>query len=152
MTTETKPTYAELTADLAHHTGSESYFRHWIGGGVFTEGVNAMARKAGAFWLIDAVFSHRRTVAKAAAQDDRLESFQVWTLIVHTEPVRGKMAVLECRADSDAPAVVHQLIEYTDFPPTVNEAGDVEPFKLYAALTEDEAGKQFWVLMLPSEY
>jgi hypothetical protein len=119
----------ELQANLAHFSGSCEAFAHHSRRIRFTEGLAYLAEKAGAYWLIDAIASYQgpRLDAKAAG-------FQVWTLTV----TDGK-AVLECRADTNAPALVRQEIEYTDFP--------LASMKLYV---QGEAG--YRMLMLPGEY
>ena len=66
-----------------------------------------LAEKAGAFWLIDLVASHQTARL-------RQEAFQVWLLAVNRE--KTPMAVATCRADTDAPELLRQEIEHTDFP------------------------------------
>ena len=46
---------AELVTGLALHTGSTCCLRHWTGRFVYTEGVQFLAEKASAYWLIDLV-------------------------------------------------------------------------------------------------
>ena len=48
---------AELESGLAMHTGSTRWFRHWTRRLVYTEGVQYLAEKASAYWLIDLVAS-----------------------------------------------------------------------------------------------
>ena len=88
-------------SDLNQFTGTENYYRHWTGGGVFTDGVQYLAEQAGAYWLIDAVFSYRRR-----------EPFQVWTLRKNDD----NSAVLTMQEDSGEPVKVRQTIPFTDFP------------------------------------
>ena len=90
-----------LSTDLNQFIGTENYYRHWTRCGVFTDGVQYLAEQAGAYWLIDAVFSYRRR-----------ESFQVWTLRKNDD----NSAVLTMQEDSGEPAKVRQEIPYTDFP------------------------------------
>ncbi len=96
-----------LSTDLNQFTGTENYYRHWMGC-VFTDGVQYLAEQAGAYWLIDAVFSYRRR-----------EPFQVWTLKKNDD----NSAVLTMQEDSGEPAKVRQTIPFTDFP--------LERIKLY---------------------
>ena len=88
-------------SDLNQFIGTENYYRHWTRCGVFTDGVQYLAKQAGAYWLIDAVFSYRRR-----------EPFQVWTLKKNDD----NSAVLTMQEDSGEPAKVRQKIPFTDFP------------------------------------
>jgi hypothetical protein len=112
----------KLEQGLAQCTGTEEWHKHQFGL-TYTDGIKFLAEEAGAYWLIDAIASYRKK-----------EPFQVWTLTV---TIRGKerRAVLEMREDTDAPVLVHQDIEFTDFP--------LPEIKLY--LVDG-------VLLLPSEY
>ncbi len=105
MQTQQEP--ACLEADLAQFCGTEKWWKHWTGRITFTDGVKFLAEKAGAFWLIDLIASHQTARL-------RQEEFQIWILKVD----RGKtpMAVATCQADTDAPILVRQEIDYTDFP------------------------------------
>lgn len=102
MTTETKKkmTGEELKAALRQFTGTEHYYRTLFGR--HTDGVQFLACEAGAFWLVDAIFSHRRR-----------EPFQVWRLAVDLEQ---KTCVLTMQEDTGQPELVRQEIPYTDFP------------------------------------
>ncbi len=117
---------AALEADLAHFCGTENWWRHWAGRITYTDGVKLLAEKAGAFWLIDLVASHQTARL-------RQEEFQIWILAVDRD--KTPMAVATCQADTDAPVLVRQEIDYTDFP--------LPSIELY--LLDD-------VLMLPNEY
>ena len=100
------PTETKLTeADLAQFTGTEHWYRHWTGRGTFTDGIKFMADRAGAYWLIDVVFSHQ---LKAKV---RAEPFQIWEL-----KVKDGKGVVTMRRDSDCKPIVTQRLEYTDFP------------------------------------
>lgn len=66
----------------------------------YTDGVQFLAEKAGAYWLLDVIASYRRP-----------EHFQIWTL-----DVKGKKGVVEMKEDTNEPVLVRQEIEYTDFP------------------------------------
>ena len=114
----------ETNIDLEQFTGTEKYYKHWLNGIVFTDGVKYLADKAGAYWLIDAVASYQ--TKKIAAVP-----FQVWELTVNPD----KTAVLTMKEDSDFPALVTQRIPYTDYP--------MPKIKLWLSNR---------VLMLPSEY
>ena len=86
--------------ELRQFTGTEQYYRHYLGG-LYTDGVQYMAGKAGAFWLLDVIFSYRRK-----------EPFQIWTLKVKAD----KSALVTMREDTGQPVKVRQEIPYTDFP------------------------------------
>ena len=88
-------------SDLSYFTGTVDYHRHWLGG-VYTDGVQYLAEQAGAYWLIDAIFSYRRR-----------EPFQIWTLKKNAD---DSGAVLTMQEDSGERAKVRQKIPYTDFP------------------------------------
>ena len=102
METNTKKTLDE--SDLANFTGSENWFKHWLGKMLFTDGVKFIADRAGAYWLIDEI-AINQTRLKV-----RAEEFQVWTL-----RVIGSKAVLTCD-DGNGNVVFTKRIEYTDFP------------------------------------
>ena len=87
-------------ADLAQFIGTTQYFKHWLPGLVYTDGVKYLAETGGAYWLINAIASYRRQ-----------EQFQVWTLTV-----ADRSAVLTMVEDTGQPEIVRQEIEYTDFP------------------------------------
>ena len=98
----------ELTqSDLDQFTGTEQYYRHTFGG-KYTDGVRYLAKTAGAYWLIDAIFSHQCTPKIMAVP------FQVWKLQKYAW--KDYQWVLTMREDKDAPRLVTQWIEYSDFP------------------------------------
>lgn len=90
-----------MKLELEQFTGTENYYKHPLSKCVYTDGVKYLADQAGAYWLIDAIFSYRRT-----------EPFQVWKLMV----IEDTSALLTMQEDSDRPILVSQNIEYTDFP------------------------------------
>ena len=90
----------------------------------YTEGVQYLAEKASAYWLIDLVASW------CPHQSIRHEEFVVWTLTV--KPDRTAIATAD---DGNGHEIARQHIPWTDFP--LNEVS------LY--LTDD-------TLLLPSEY
>ena len=131
-------------ADLEGFTGSLDWTRHWMNRNlIYSEGMAHVAEHAGggAFWLLDAIASHEvhnpELVAFKQADLD-FDSMRFWTLTVDTEK---HTAVLECRGDSDQPAVVRQEIEHTDFP--------LSDLTVYAG--NDGPGTPT-KLFLPSEY
>jgi hypothetical protein len=124
-----KITIDELNRKLAGFTGTINWYRHWTRLIAYTDGVNAMAEAAGAFWLIDAIASWQ--IKPKVAQCD----FQVWTLTVKEDHT----AVLQMREDSDQEPIATQQFVYTDFP-----AGT---FFLWV-----EGSGRERVLLLPSEH
>ena len=116
----------DLKSSLSHFTGTTRYIRDPFTGLMHTDGIEHMAERAGAQWLISdigAVFRHQPGVKEIP--------FQLWTLEVDEE----NKAVLTCREDCDMPVIYEQKYEYTDFP--------VGSWKMY--LIDG-------VLMVPSEY
>jgi hypothetical protein len=101
-----------LLRELAHFTGDLERYRHWTGRLIYTPGVQHLAERAGAYWLIDLVASHQITPNVSA------EEFQVWTLTVAAD--RTALAVAD---DGSGREVARQVIEFTDFP--------LDEFKLY---------------------
>jgi hypothetical protein len=104
METETKKILDE--SELANFTGTENWYKHWLGKIVFTDGIKFVAEQAGAFWLIDEI-AINQTRPKV-----RAEEFQVWVLKVDLEKHKG---VLSCD-DGNGSVVFTKRIEYTDFP------------------------------------
>lgn len=102
---------AAITAALAQHTGSETFYRHWTKRAVYTEGVQDLAERADARWLIDAIISHQLSPRV------RREEFQVWKL---TRNKTGDGAVLTCgdggKDGNESAVVARQRIAFTDFP------------------------------------
>ena len=115
-------TSEELKTNLNGFTGTETYFKHFSGM-YFTDGISYLAESAGCHWLIDLVASYQ-----PGLWDKR---FQIWTIVVNED----KTAVVFCKEDSNAPVLIKQELEYTDFP--------LEEFKCYCI---------DGILLLPSEY
>jgi hypothetical protein len=131
---------AKLQAmDLAHFTGSEQFYRHPIFRKVvYTEGVQYLAEKAGAYWLVDAIASHlalmggeRPGQSLAEASDGML----FWKL----EKRPDSSCTLSARKDCGLPALVEQEIEYTDFP--------LDFVEIWTGFDGS-----YWTLYLPSEH
>lgn len=96
-------------AELAAFTGSEAFYRHALSFGcVYTEGVQYLAEKASAYWLIDAILCPQKFEARL-----QLMEFQVWTLTVGED----RSASLLC-SDGDDQVICRQHIPWTDFPLT----------------------------------
>ena len=124
----------EILNGLAQCYGREGYHYNSLFGKnyVYTDGIKYLLESADAYWLMQAIFSHRRT-----------EDFQLWTLKVMSD----KTAVLTMKEDTDCPNLVEQKIHYTDFP--------LEEFECYAINDHNcngEYGPVHIVLLLKSEY
>jgi len=113
----------DLEKELRSFIGTEQYYKHQLGV-MYTDGVQFLAEKAGAYWLIDAIASYqtKRIVFEYP--------FQIWTLTVN-----NNQAALEMKGDSGFPVAIRQHIKFTDFP--------LDEIKLY--LIDG-------ILLLPSEY
>ena len=109
--------------DLSPFTSTTQYFKHWLGFN-YTDGIQYMAEKGKAYWLLDLIGSYQ-------VQHKHIR-FQLWELSVNTTEHSG---VITMKEDSGQPELVRQEIPFTDFP--LNE------IKLYLI---DH------VLLLPSEY
>jgi hypothetical protein len=92
----------------------------------YTEGVQELAGRQGAYWLIDLIASYQKRCAK----DRQLRDFQIWQLRKHPD----SSADLTCLRDTNDEAF-RVRIPFTDFPD--NE------LKLYVS---------DGILMLPDEY
>lgn len=95
-------------ADIGQFIGTEQWFRHGLNRNVlYTEGVQYVAEKAGAYWLVDEI-----ALAQAYVPQVKAEAFQVWQLIVKADHT----ATLVCE-DGNGGGVWSKVIEFTDFPP-----------------------------------
>lgn len=125
-------------SDLAQFTGSEQWYRHSLCRNViYTEGVQFLAERAGAYWLIDKIATAQMKPKIAA------EEFQVWTLKVWSaDSPKSHDATLTC-TDGDkggGPVLLHnELITFTDFP--------LEEIVLWV-----EFDGQHHTILLPSEH
>lgn len=121
---ETNPIKRELESGLAMHTGSTCLFRYWTRRLVYTEGVQYLAQKASAYWLIDLIASW------CPHANIRAEEFVLWKLTV--KPDRSATAIAD---DGNGRELARQDIPWTDFP--------LDEVSLY--FTDG-------TLLLPSEY
>ena len=119
--TEANAFYAQLN----QFTGSTEFYRHWLKGFFYTEGVRFLAEQARCYWLIDLI----AILQVRALKDAWLREFQLWELFV-----KDGSGILACSRDSEDVAF-REVIETTDFP--------IAYVHLYV-----EGG----VLMLPSEH
>jgi hypothetical protein len=109
--------------DLAYFTGTTNWYQHSLTTVVYTDGVQFMAERGKAYWLIDEIATSQ--MIKHVHQ----EPFQVWIL-----KVQEKSATLTCEDGNDRTVYVKK-IPYTNFP--------LPEIKLYFVDN---------VMMLPSEY
>ena len=100
-------------SDLEQFRGGDTRYMHWTRRLVYTEGVQYMAEKGGAYWLIDAIASYQNH--KRIRTNPMLRDFQLWELKVRVKNEQ-RAATLTMRADSDQGTIIRQRIEYTDFP------------------------------------
>lgn len=96
---------ADLESGLAMHTGSTRWFRHWSRRLVYTEGVQYLAEKASAYWLIDLVASWCPHASL------RNEEFVLWKLTVKAD--HSAVAIAD---DGNGRELARQDIAWTDFP------------------------------------
>lgn len=121
---------SRLKAELKQFTGTEDWYKNPLFPKfLYTDGVKYLAEQAGAYWLIDYVFSNQ--------SDPKIkqEPFQVWKISVMES--NEAFIVVE---DGNNKIIKRFHIEYTDFP----------------AELCGEKGFSLWftdrVLLLPSEY
>lgn len=113
-------------ADLAQFTGTGVWYHHSLRRNIlYTEGMQYLAEKAGAYWLIDEITFNQMQPRIGS------EEFQLWTLKVN---LAKSDAVLTCD-DGNGKIIYQKVITYTDFP--------LEEIKIY--FTNN-------VILLPSEY
>lgn len=115
----------DLATDLRQFTGSEQFYRHGLCRNVvYTEGVQYLADKAGAYWLIDKVATNQHE------PKIKREEFQCWKLRLG----ENSTATLTCD-DGNGNVVHSEEITFTDFP-----------------LPEIDLWFQNNTILLPSEY
>ena len=116
---------SNLLVDLKQFSGSDRFFRHLLFRRyLYTEGVQYLADHAGAYWLIDYIFS-QQTDKKIIGHP-----FQVWTIKVKDD---GRAAIHV--EDGNDHLIKRFRIDFTDF-----------PLKTFSLWFIDET------LLLPSEY
>ena len=101
--------------NLEQFYGTTNFYRHPLWKGiVYTDGIQYVAEKASAYWLIDLIAGSLMSpeYKKAASKDSRLSSMIFYNLSVQP----GNKAVLTANADLDAPNWFEHKIEFTDFP------------------------------------
>lgn len=96
--------------DLRQFTGTETYYRHSLARNyLYTDGVQYLAEKAGAYWLVDAIIFTQ--MEKPFSHSPKLAEFQCWTL----KALEGNRATLTCD-DGNNNIVFIKQIPFTDFP------------------------------------
>lgn len=124
-------------ADLHQFTGDDVRYKHSFNRRViYTPGVQYLAQKAHAYWLIDAIVSYYGSdvMNEAMKRDERLQWMHFWRL-----DVKSSSAVLFANADAGEPAFITQEIPFTDFP--------LDHIEIWSAFDGN-----LWTLFLPSEH
>jgi len=130
--------YKLTHADLAHFTGTTTWYRHPLKRDVlYTDGIQYLAEQAEAYWLVDeiAFWLGSPEMRKAVQADERIGEMQFWRL----EVAEDESAVLTCCADKGVAPVVKKPIPWTSFP--------LRFIDIWASFDGER-----WVLYLPSEH
>jgi hypothetical protein len=93
---------SKLESELNHFSGTEHYYRHWLGFN-YTDGVKYLAERAGAYWLLDVIGSYQPQLKN--------KEFQIWRI-----EVESNKGLVTMREDDGLPNIIRQDIPYTDFP------------------------------------
>ncbi len=122
----------EIENGMAHCIGTERYIKHNLWSYlVFTDGVDFVRKAAEAFWLVDAIASHRLR-----------DVFQAWKLTTNLET---HVANLVC-TDGNGKELARQNIELTNFP-----LPEIEFFVELGGYGSEDNWIECLVLMLPRE-
>lgn len=122
-----KPTKEEILQTLPNFYGTEHYYK-WsplFPDFVLTDGAKYIADSCGAYWLMDAIASHRARY--------KHEEFVVISFAKY-----GSAWKLQFEDGNDH-IIARQTIQFSDFP--------LDEIKLYLV-----KGVDLWVIELPSEY
>lgn len=93
-------------AELRYFTGSETIYRHGLFHGyVYTEGVQYLAERGGAYWLIDHILANQALAVLKG------QPFQVWKMAVNDDE-SARIAV----EDGNGHELTFFHLGYTDFP------------------------------------
>ena len=119
---------------LAQCYGTEGYFFNALFGKnfVYTDGIKYLLEAADAVWLMQAIFSYKKT-----------EEFQLWSL----KRVEGNKFVLTMKEDTDCPNIVEQKIPCSNFP-----LDEIEFYAINDHNCDGVYGDVHVVLMLKTEY
>ncbi|MDO8954440.1 MAG: hypothetical protein Q7V63_06300 [Gammaproteobacteria bacterium] len=121
--------------ELNQFTGTEAWYKHWLSGMVYTDGIKYMAEEAGAYWLIDEIAIRLPSVIK---------KYPEYFYAVKFIAKNNDKAIIEF-TDGNNTALKKVHIQFTDFP--VKE--QTLTFFLSPLPIKD---KRHWCLMLASEY
>ena len=124
--------------DLRQFTGDLKRFAHPLNPNViYTPGIQFLAKRAEAHWLIDAIVSYYGSpvMQRAIDRDSRLAGHQFWQLKVKND----NSASLTARADKGVAPFITQKFTWTDFPMSV-----VDVWAFFDS--------HWWTLYLPSEH
>lgn len=117
---------AGLEAELQGFIGTQNYYRNFTGL-LYTDGIQHLADRAGAYWLIDLVGSYQPRLHDAP--------FQLWSVAVNQD----RSAQVTMVEDDGMPTRVSQDLPFTDFP--------LDDFSFYCCYDG-----QIPVMLLKSEY
>lgn len=136
MKTKEKLSPAELERALKHFYGSIEYTQHSLDGLILlTEGAKFLADHAGAYWLMDIIWSVYPKLREGY--------FHVLTLTA--EAKKGLVRITDTDEDGEEVEIYRQEIEYTDFP--------LPEQKLFIGTADYDSRKRpIKVVMLPMEY
>jgi hypothetical protein len=124
------------------------FYKHWLGGVTYTEGVREMAKSKSAWWLVDAIASHVvcNQFKTICLKNERFRDMQIW-ILRKMDSGAELIAVVDVTPHLLKTPIIKQVIEYTDFP--FNHSGR---YKLYCARNMTEDGKSYYTILEPSEY
>ncbi len=124
--------------ELRQFSGDDQRYRHAINRRViYTPGIQYLAEKAGAYWLIDAIAIHigSKPMQRKMALDPRAGEMLFWSLTVKPDQSAHLTAVV----DQDVSPIFRERIQWTDFP--------LDKIDIWSAFDG-----QYWTLYLPSEH
>ena len=131
-------THILTQSDLNQFTGDLERFRHCINRRViYTPGIQYLAEKAGAYWLIDeiAINLGSKSLQRKMALDPKAQELLFWNLQVNPD----SSAILSAVGDADHPPIFKKRITWTDFP--------LESVNIWSGFDGIH-----WTLYLPSEH
>jgi hypothetical protein len=130
----------KLTAgELNQFTGTEHWYRHTLNPKItYTDGVQFLAERAGAYWLLDEIACANLGLLRTGKALNG-QSFQVWKLQLDDS---GDGAALSVE-DSNGNVLHAKRIEFTDFP--------LRQIEIWC-VAGGPGPRDTQVIMLPSEY
>lgn len=94
-----------------YYGGSDGRTRHWANRRfIYTEGVKAVAEKAGCYWLLDIIATEVAPKCLQLWRDHEIGSF------MFQMTVKDNRAKLRCNWSDNKPDIWSRDIDYTDFP------------------------------------